>query len=77
MLTGRPGASAEDGILWTREICRELEIPPLRAYGVGEQHVPELIAEAARASSMKANPLPLTPEELGEVLTRSIKGSEE
>jgi len=72
MLTGRGDASAEDGIAWTREICRELEIPPLKAYGIGEQHVPDLIAEAARASSMKANPLPLTPEELAEVLELSI-----
>lgn len=74
MLTGRPGATAEDGIAWTREICQELEIPPLKAYGIGEQDVPELIAEAARASSMKANPLVLEPEELSEVLTRSIVG---
>jgi alcohol dehydrogenase class IV len=74
MLTGWPGATAEDGIAWTREICQELEIPPLKAYGIGEQDVSELIVEAARASSMKANPLVLEPEELSEVLTRSIAG---
>jgi alcohol dehydrogenase class IV len=75
MLTGRPGATAEDGIAWTREICRELEIPPLKAYGIGEHDVPELIVEAAKASSMKGNPLVLTSEELKEVLTRSLEGS--
>ena len=74
MLTGRPEASAEDGIAWVREICQELEIPPLKAYGIGKQDVPILIAEAAKASSMKANPLVLTPEELEEVLTRSLDG---
>jgi alcohol dehydrogenase class IV len=74
MLTGRPEATAEDAIVWTREICRELEIPPLKTYGIGKQHVPELIAEAARASSMKGNPLVLTPDELGEVLELSIVG---
>ena len=73
MLTGRPDATADDAIAWARDICQELEIPPLKAYGIGEQHVPELIAEAARASSMKGNPLVLTPEELGEVLTRAIR----
>jgi len=72
MLTGRPGAGAEDAIAWTREICQELEIPPLKAYGIGEQDVPALIAEAAKASSMKGNPLALTPEELQEVMTRSM-----
>jgi alcohol dehydrogenase class IV len=74
MLTGRGDATAEDGIAWVREICREFEIPPLKAYGVGEQHVSEVIAEAARASSMKANPLTLEPEELREVLTRAVAG---
>jgi alcohol dehydrogenase class IV len=74
MLTGRGDAIAEDGIAWTREICQELEIPPLAFYGVSERDVPELIAEAARASSMKGNPLVLTREELGEVLTRAIVG---
>jgi alcohol dehydrogenase class IV len=74
ILTGRGDAIAEDGIGWVRGICQELEIPPLKAYGIGEQDVPELIAEAARASSMKANPLVLTPEELREVLTRSSNG---
>jgi alcohol dehydrogenase class IV len=77
MLTGRHDASAEDAIVWTREIGKELEIPPLKAYGIGEQDVPILIAEAARASSMKGNPLVLTPEELGEILVRSMKGCNE
>ena len=75
MLTGRPDATAEDGIVWTREICRELEIPPLKAYGIGEQDVPALIAEAAKASSMKANPLALTPEELGRDSNAGDEGS--
>jgi alcohol dehydrogenase class IV len=77
MLTGRPGSTAEDGISWAYEICREFEIPPLKAYGIGEQDVPTLIAEAAKASSMKGNPLPLTPEELSEVLTRAMMGRDE
>jgi alcohol dehydrogenase class IV len=72
MLTGRPDATAEDAIVWTREISKEFEIPPLKQYGIGEQDVPILIAEAAKASSMKANPLVLTWEELEEVLTRSL-----
>ncbi len=72
LLTGRPDANAEDGITWVREICRELEIPPLKAYGVGEPDVASLIAEAGKASSMKGNPLALTPEELAEVMELSI-----
>jgi len=34
LLTGRSQATAEDGVRWTADICRKLEIPPLRAYGV-------------------------------------------
>ncbi|MDR3674462.1 MAG: iron-containing alcohol dehydrogenase [Acidobacteriota bacterium] len=71
MLTGWPGATAENAIAWTWEICHELEIPPLKAYGVGEQDIPTLIAEAAKSSSMKGNPLALTAEELSEILTRA------
>jgi alcohol dehydrogenase class IV len=74
MLTGRPGATAEDGICWTMDTCQELQIPPLKSYGIGDHDVPELIAEAARASSMKGNPLALTSEELSESLTRATKG---
>jgi alcohol dehydrogenase class IV len=74
LLTGRSDAAAEDGIAWTHGICRELEIPPLKAYGMTEQDVPALTTEAAKASSMKGNPLPLTPGELQEVLSRAIQG---
>ena len=74
MLKGRDDAGAEDGILWTREICQELEIAPLRAYGMSEEDVPKLTLDAAKASSMKGNPLVLTPEELGEILTRAREG---
>jgi alcohol dehydrogenase class IV len=72
MLTGRADATAEDGIAWARDTCRELEIPALASYGITEHAVPTLVAEAAKASSMKGNPLPLTPEELQEVLRKSI-----
>ena len=40
LLTGRSQATAEDGVRWTAEICRRLEIPPLRAYGVSEADIP-------------------------------------
>ncbi len=71
ILSSNPAATAEDGIAWVQEIVRELEIPPLNAYGIGEKDVPILATEASKASSMKGNPLALTPDELTEVLTRS------
>jgi alcohol dehydrogenase class IV len=74
LLTGRPAATADDGVAWARDICAEFEIPPLTVYGVSEQDVAGLVEESARTSSMKGNPLVLTPEELREILLRSIKG---
>jgi alcohol dehydrogenase class IV len=72
LLTGQPEARAGDGVNWVRELCRELHIPPLSAYGITPADVPLLVQKAAVASSMKANPLPLTAEELTETLAEAL-----
>jgi alcohol dehydrogenase class IV len=64
LLTGRNDASAEDGIDWVRALCAEFDIPSLRNWGITDADLPGVVEKAARASSMKANPLPLTFEEL-------------
>jgi alcohol dehydrogenase class IV len=64
LLTGRNEASAEDGIDWVRALCVELAVPPLHAWGITEADLPGVVEKAARASSMQANPLPLTGVEL-------------
>jgi alcohol dehydrogenase class IV len=69
LLTGRNEAGVESGIDWIRETCTELNVPPLRAWGITEADLPGVVEEAARASSMKANPLPLTHEELLAMIT--------
>jgi len=69
LLTGRSEASAADGIDWVRALCIELNVPPLRAWGIAEADLPGVVEKAAHASSMKANPLPLTGEELLQVAT--------
>jgi len=71
LLTGNPQATAADAVEWTTGICRHLEIPPLRTYGVRPEDFGVLVEKAAKASSMKANPIVLTPEELTEILTRA------
>ena len=68
LLTGRSEASVEDGIDWVRALCAELNIPALRAWGITEADLPGIVEKAAKASSMQANPLPLTSEELTAVL---------
>jgi alcohol dehydrogenase class IV len=72
VLTGRAGALAEDGVEWVRELCRAVGILPLGALGVRAEQAPELVTKAANSSSMKANPIVLTPAELTEVLERAL-----
>jgi len=72
LLTERPHASAQDGVEWIATLCRKLEIPTLRSYGVREEDIPALVEKASQASSMKGNPVTLKPEELREILSRSI-----
>jgi alcohol dehydrogenase class IV len=72
LLTGSPHAQADDAVRWIADLCRKLEIPPLRTYGVTGGDLEDLIAQAAIASSMKGNPIALTSQELREIVTRAI-----
>ena len=69
LLTGRNQASAEDGIEWVHALCAELNVGSLGTWGIAEADFPGLVEKAARASSMQANPLALTDEELLAVLS--------
>jgi alcohol dehydrogenase class IV len=71
-LTDRPDAAPEDAVEWVAALCRKLRIPPLARYGVDRADIPRVVAQAAKASSMKGNPVQLTEEELAEILSRAI-----
>jgi alcohol dehydrogenase class IV len=53
-------------------LVEELEVPRLGSYGVREEDVPSVVAQAMRASSMRGNPVVLTEDELGDVLGAAI-----
>jgi alcohol dehydrogenase class IV len=72
IVTGSASATAADGIRWVGDLCRALQVPGLSTYGITRGAFPALVEKAARASSMKANPLVLTGEELREVLERAL-----
>jgi alcohol dehydrogenase class IV len=72
ILTGDPNAQPEDGAAWVRELTKQLSIVPLSAYGIRDRDVPQLVEKAARASSMKANPVALNPAELRSVIESSL-----
>ena len=64
LLTGREGATAEEGVDWVRQLGRRLGVPPLGALGFTAGQTAEAVSKARQASSMKGNPVVLTEEEL-------------
>jgi alcohol dehydrogenase class IV len=72
LLAGDVPATADDGVKWIRQLVADLKIPRLGTYGIKSEHVVELVKKAMQASSMKANPVVLTPAELAETLRRAL-----
>jgi alcohol dehydrogenase class IV len=56
-----------------QELCEALWVPPLSAYGVTQEDFPLLIEKAAVSSSMRGNPIALTPDEMREILARALE----
>ena len=69
LLTGDATATAADGIAWVQSLCADLKIRPLRDFGIAECDFSGIVEKAAVASSMQANPIRLTVEELNRVLS--------
>jgi alcohol dehydrogenase class IV len=72
LVTGRPDARIADGVAWIADLCAALEIPGLARHGLTAARIPELVAKARVASSMKGNPIALTDGELTEIATASL-----
>ncbi len=71
-LTGDRNAKAGHGVEWVQKLIADLSVPRLSKYGVLPGHIAELVDKASHASSMKANPIVLMPEELAEILERAL-----
>ncbi len=71
-LTGVPDATPEDGLHWIEHTCALFEIRPLSAYGLSELDTDEVVAKAARASSMAGNPVTLGTEDLTKVFRAAL-----
>lgn len=72
LLIGTREASPETAAAWLQQLCLDLKIPGLAAYGIAPAHVQDVLNKARVASSMKANPLPLQDEELTEIFQLSL-----
>ena len=66
------GEDIRDLVNWLRELRETLAIPGLGRCGVTSAHIPTLVEKSIPASSMKANPIDLTPEELTWVLEQAL-----
>jgi alcohol dehydrogenase class IV len=71
-LTGRADAAPEDGVAFLKDLTTSLGIPRLGAHGLRSEDLPELVTKAARASSMKGNPLLLTDDELTRTIAAAL-----
>jgi alcohol dehydrogenase class IV len=71
-VTGQSDACIEDGIDWLFQLTENLSIQPLSSYGLREQDVSAVVEKAAIASSMKANPIHLTNDELSKILRSTL-----
>jgi alcohol dehydrogenase class IV len=72
LLTGDAAAAADAGAEWVDRLIHELHIPGLGHYGLSSQSLDEVVDKSAKASSMKANPIALTHQELLETLQRAL-----
>ena len=71
LLTGKPAATATDGVAWIQALTESLRVPPLSRFGVTPADFPEIVAKSQQASSMKANPIALTDAELTGILRQA------
>lgn len=72
LLLEDPTATADAAIDWLETLVTDLEIPGLAEFGLTESELPDLVTKAQRASSMKGNPVPLTPDELHAIAEKAL-----
>lgn len=72
LVTGDPSSQIDEGIEWVAQLCKEMNIPSLSSHGITPDHIPSIVEKSAVASSMKANPIKLTNEELAKILNKAL-----
>ena len=72
ILTGNGSSTADDGVGWVQDLCDALQVPSLGSYGITSDDFQALVDKASAASSMRGNPIQLTPGEMEEVLSRAL-----
>jgi alcohol dehydrogenase class IV len=65
-------ATVDDGVRWVSAVCADLSIPGLSEFGMTTGDIPEIVASAKAANSMKNNPIALTDGELASIMERAL-----
>jgi alcohol dehydrogenase class IV len=71
-VTGLTEATAEEGATALATLAAQLSIPGLATHGLTKDLIPDLCTRAKQASSMKANPVVLSDEELANILCGAL-----
>lgn len=71
ILASDSSAGTEEGMAWLRNLCDRLAVPRLSTYGFSLERAPDLIAKSMRSSSMRGNPIDLTPQEIETILEQA------
>jgi alcohol dehydrogenase class IV len=72
IFTGAPSATPWECVSWIEDLCSHLKAPTLVRLGVAREDIPVIVDMAAKASSMKGNPIELTHAELTAILKAAL-----
>ena len=72
LLTGKPGASIQDGLDWIRETLILLAVPGLAGFGLGPEDADDIAAKALTSSSMQGNPVALSQDDLTAIILEAL-----
>lgn len=72
-LTGRLDADANQGIVWLRQLGRELGVQSLAQLGMAAPYLPLLIERAKMSACIKEAPIALSDEELAAVASHAMQ----
>ena len=72
LLSGKSDATLDDGLRVLEGMAREAAAPPLSRWGMTESDIPAVREAGMRSSSMKGNPVDLTPDEIEAILREAL-----
>jgi alcohol dehydrogenase class IV len=72
LLTGDPGADAQEGLRWVQDLVTELQVPGLGSYGLTAADLDHIAERGLAASSMKANPVTFDRAALVNILAKAM-----